>query len=215
MTAFRDSTGRPGPATWALSTSADGRDDFPVDGVSWFEAAAYAEFAGKALPTVFHWVRASDRLRPFAPIRGLIIEASNFAGLGPARLDRTGALGPFGAYDMAGNVNEWCFNESGSNRWILGGAWNDHDYMSVMPYALPPLDRSAMNGFRLVRYVDASQVAELSKPLEVFRQDYRAVKPVADDIYEVFKRQLATSRRRPTPGSKQPTDRPRSGRVKL
>ena len=24
-------------------------------GVSWYEAAAYADFAGKQLPTIFHW----------------------------------------------------------------------------------------------------------------------------------------------------------------
>ena len=191
MVLFRDSSGRPGPSTWELGDFPTALADHPVTGVSWYEAAAYAEFRRASLPTIYHWARAALAYTRPAPIRGLIIQASNFAGQGPVAVGSTGALGPFGAYDMAGNVREWCFNESGSHRWILGGAWNDHDYMSVMPYALPPLDRSAMNGFRLVRYVDASQVAELSKPLEVFRQDYRAVKPVADDIYEVFKRQLA------------------------
>src|SRR4030095_1299203 len=60
MAEFRDATGRPGPATWQLGTYPDGRADFPVNGVSWYEAAAYAEFAGKSLPTVDHWFRAAN-----------------------------------------------------------------------------------------------------------------------------------------------------------
>ena len=56
---FRDATGRPGPASWELGSFPEGREDFPVDGVSWYEAAAYAEFAGKSLPTVYHWYRAA------------------------------------------------------------------------------------------------------------------------------------------------------------
>ena len=55
MPQFRDSTGRPGPSTWELGTYPDGQDDWPVSGVSWYEAAAYAAFAGKTLPTVYHW----------------------------------------------------------------------------------------------------------------------------------------------------------------
>ena len=38
--------------------------DLPVGGVSWYEAAAYAEFAGKSLPTVYEWCgRRGDRRR--------------------------------------------------------------------------------------------------------------------------------------------------------
>ncbi len=59
MALFRDSTGRPGPATWEVGTYPDGQADHPVGGVSWFEAAAYARFAGKELPTVHHWMRAA------------------------------------------------------------------------------------------------------------------------------------------------------------
>jgi formylglycine-generating enzyme required for sulfatase activity len=55
MARFGDATKRPGPATWELGSYAEGEDDLPVTGVSWYEAAAYAAFAGKDLPTVFHW----------------------------------------------------------------------------------------------------------------------------------------------------------------
>src|SRR5262249_31736495 len=55
MTEFRDRTGRPGPSTWKLGTYPRKQEEFPVGGVSWYEAAAYAEFAGKSLPTFYHW----------------------------------------------------------------------------------------------------------------------------------------------------------------
>jgi len=55
MAEFRDATGRPGPSTWELGTYPQGRSDYPVGGVSWYEAAAYAEFVGQSLPTVYHW----------------------------------------------------------------------------------------------------------------------------------------------------------------
>ncbi len=56
---FIDTTGRPGPATWEAGTYRDGMADNPVDGVSWFEAVAYARFRGKELPTAYHWYRAA------------------------------------------------------------------------------------------------------------------------------------------------------------
>jgi len=57
---FRDSTGRPGPATWEVGAFPKGQEKHPVAGVSWFEAAAYAEFAGKSLPTAYHWTLAAQ-----------------------------------------------------------------------------------------------------------------------------------------------------------
>ena len=58
-TQFHDLTGRPGPATWQLGAYPDGAGEMPVGGVSWYEAAAYAEFAGKSLPTVDEWNQAA------------------------------------------------------------------------------------------------------------------------------------------------------------
>ena len=75
--------------------------------MSWYEAAAYAAFAGKSLPTIYHWYRAAG-LGRFADI----LTVSNFSGKGPAPVGSYGGLGPFGTYDMAGNVKEWCWTET-------------------------------------------------------------------------------------------------------
>jgi hypothetical protein len=56
---FTDKTQRPGPAGWEVGDYPDGTDRYPVTGVSWYEAAAFAEFAGKQLPTIYHWDRVA------------------------------------------------------------------------------------------------------------------------------------------------------------
>ena len=66
----------------------------PVAGVSWYEAAAYAEFAGKSLPTMIQW-RAAAGLDGFARNFGQILRLSNFGEKGPSaagRHERAGAL---------------------------------------------------------------------------------------------------------------------------
>ncbi|MCH7960249.1 MAG: protein kinase, partial [Candidatus Hydrogenedentes bacterium] len=125
-----DSTGRPGPAEWVLGDYPEGQDLYPVGGVSWYEAAAYAEFRGKSLPTVFHWMHAAlsptERTQAMAPF---IIPASNFAGEGPSPVAHFAGMGYSGASDLAGNVREWCLNPSDFNRYSLGGGWEDPAYM--------------------------------------------------------------------------------------
>ena len=56
---FVDTTGRGAPAGWELGDYRPGQVDFPVTGVSWFEAVAYCRSVGKELPTIYHWARAA------------------------------------------------------------------------------------------------------------------------------------------------------------
>ena len=139
---FRDKTGRPGPSTWELSNYAEGQADYPVTGVSWYEAAAYAEFVGKSLPTVYHWDEAAGTwaASDIAPI-------SNF-GKGLAAVGSYRGLGPHGTYDMAGNAKEWCWNISGkgNKRYVLGGAWNEPAYMFTDADAQSPFSRLLNTG---------------------------------------------------------------------
>src|ERR1022692_1764871 len=119
-----DATGQPGPATWEAGSYAEGTADQPVTGISWYEAAAYAEFAGKSLPTVYHWVQAGANPNESA----YQVPLSNFASAGLWPVGRSGAIGPFGAFDMGGNAREWCWNESDGKRFILGGSYADPNY---------------------------------------------------------------------------------------
>ena len=59
MDGFRDATDQPGPAKWRDGTYAADKDDYPVTGVSWFEAAAYSRYRNKMLPSVYHWAAAA------------------------------------------------------------------------------------------------------------------------------------------------------------
>jgi formylglycine-generating enzyme required for sulfatase activity/predicted Ser/Thr protein kinase len=99
MNLFRDKTDRAGPSAWELGGYSSGQDVYPVSGVSWYEAAAYAEFTGMSLPTVYHWYGAAP-----VGIFSDILELSNFSAKGPAPVGSYPGLGPFGTYDMAGNV---------------------------------------------------------------------------------------------------------------
>ena len=190
---FRDTTGRPGPATWINSSYPEGRADDPVGGVSWYEAAAYCAFRGRTLPTVFHWARAALAPREItAPLGPAIVPLSNFGGKGPAPVASHDGMGPYGTFDLAGNVREWTWNAASSGRrWILGGAWSDPSYMFSVPNSLPPDDRSPANGFRCMRTAEGAVPSALLDTLEVSSPDYRGARPVSDETFALFARQLA------------------------
>ena len=188
MAAFVDATGRPGPSTWEAGMFAPGLEDHPVSGVSWYEAAAYAEFAGKQLPTVWHWYGAA-RLQSGT----WVMPASNFSGKGVARVGEYHGEGPFGTFDMAGNVKEWCLNETGGGkRMILGGAWSEATYKFTEPDALSSFDRSALNGFRCVRYSSPPPASWLSALRPVVRAPNE--KPASDALFAAYSGQYAYDR---------------------
>ena len=182
MMRFRDATGRPGPATWELGTYATERGDFPVGGVSWYEAAAYAEFAGKSLPTIYHWRYAAGIGDASLPI----LRVSNFGGKAIARVGSHEGVGPYGTYDMAGNIKEWCWNQTGSKRYILGGGWNEPAYMFGQLEAVDPFDRFPNAGFRCASY-SAPLPEAVTAPIERPFRDYAIEKPARDEIFQAYK----------------------------
>ena len=184
MALFRDATGRPGPKDWVAGEYPKGHDDYPVTGISWYEAAAYAEFAGKSLPTIYHWNRAAG---PF--LASVIVPASNFGSAGILPVGSKPDVGPWGTYDMAGNVKEWIWTEAeDGKRYVLGGAWDEPNYMFIDPDAQSPFLRAADIGFRCVKYIDANALnRQVFAAMPTPRRDLTKEKPVSNQIFEAYK----------------------------
>ncbi len=187
MARFVDQTGRPGPATWVGGDYPAGQGDMPVGGVSWYEAAAYAKWKGKSLPTIYHWSSAAGVFYS----RGVVPE-SNMEGTGPWPVGKPRAVSLGGISDMAGNVREWNQNEAGRElRFILGGGWSDPTYSYVDAYAQPPMDRSVINGIRLARYDPAdSNVTVAGRPIPRAYTDWFKVPSVPDASFQGFRSQF-------------------------
>jgi dienelactone hydrolase/predicted Ser/Thr protein kinase len=187
MARFRDRTGRPGPATWQGGAPPAGQDQVPVGGVSWYEAAAYAAFKGKRLPTIYHWTEAAG-----PNVGDAVTRTSNFGGKGPRPAGGLRGLGWYGTVDMAGNMKEWVWNDTGSGmRYILGGAWNDPDYTFLYSDFRSPFDRSDSNGLRCMQDADAAKPAPaaLGAALAPPSRDYATEKPVADSVFNIYAKQ--------------------------
>jgi len=184
MKRFVDKAGQPGPATWEVGSYPEGQDDWPVGGVSWYEASAYAEFVGLSLPTMVHWFRAAG------PSAGpMLLPVANFDYRGPEAVGASGAMSPFGTYDMAGNVREWLWNISSEGlRYNAGGGWGDPEYMFGGLEARSPFERAPQNGFRCVRYPDGKPDERSARVFDSRERDYRLVPPVSDETYALFKR---------------------------
>jgi dienelactone hydrolase len=182
---FTDSTKRPGPATWELGTYPEGQDDFPVTGVSWYEAAAFAEYSGKSLPTIYHWSRVAEQR-----FSGIVVPRSNFGGRMVMKAGSSGGINRFGAVDMAGNVKEWCLNRAdASRRYILGGAWDEPVYMANDPDARSPFERATNFGFRTVKYSPNESLAGAGAELVAFEtRDFRKETPVNDQAFDLYRR---------------------------
>lgn len=185
MARFRDVTGQPGPATWDAGMYRPGTAEHPVSGVSWYEAAAYACWAGLALPTVYHWFRAAG---PWSSPH--VVPLSNY-GEGPAPVGQHEGVSRDGIYDLAGNVREWTHNAYGEARFILGGGWADQVYAFNDAVTAPAFDRAPVNGIRLVQYPDTTNLGAARAPLALAFRNYRAETPVSDEVFAAYRQMYA------------------------
>lgn len=126
---------------WHKGKYPQGKDDHPVNWVSWHAAMAYSQWVGKRLPTEAEWEKAARGGlvgNKFPWGNTIYAENVNY----DKRVGETTPVGDYhanryGVFDIIGNVSEWCLDE-----------WNSKFYRLLEEY-------NPVSGGSIERIVDA------------------------------------------------------------
>lgn len=187
---FVDGLGQTGPAGWSYGNYPEGQADFPVTGISWFEARAYAKYKGLSIPNIYQWAHAAILFRSSG-----FVPKSNFSKNMLVAVGSINSNNPNQIFDIAGNAREWVINSTddlNNHRGILGGGYTDDPYYFNDYYGQHVLDRSLSNGIRLVKNlaghteIDESPEASVAIP----KRDFLNEETVSDEVFEIFREQF-------------------------
>jgi formylglycine-generating enzyme required for sulfatase activity len=144
------------PSDWYSREADVDRLDHPVTSVSWKDAQAYAQWAGKRLPSAKEWRRAAGSGRyPWGDEENCSLcntRESSPGSTTPVGLYSPNGDSPFAVSDMAGNVWEWLTDGHSQEHQLLGGCWfYSIEFARVDESGLwrSPDTRSNFIGFRL------------------------------------------------------------------
>ena len=136
---FLAAAGHPAPYEWDVAAAAGDLAHHPVIFVTWHDAAAYAEWARKSLPSSHQWEKAARGVRGelypwgsrLTPAKCNVRE-SGIRATTPVDRYQSG-VSPYGVYDLCGNTWEWCQDETNDGRHELKGSAFTSPFMRCTP----------------------------------------------------------------------------------
>jgi len=146
--------------------------DQPVIGINYYEAVIFALWIGLRLPTEQEWEKAArgtdGKTYPWGEPMGYEKGFANTCDFMACKtnpvLELDQGMSPYGCYDMAGNVWEWCMQKNVSmhstQRIVRGGSWMNYlvHAKCVFKNSFDPSERHLAVGLRCV---EAPQFTEI------------------------------------------------------